>query len=164
MSRACESCGEELFGAVNRCWKCGAAAVIVATTKIPPVRRAPVQLRSKPVIYEASDAHPKTQAILLPFAISELAGYRLAQASVAAGAIGCLCGAATFFISPFWPVVFGIAGLALGLNGMQTRRSDVAILGLSLSVIAIFIGLGYVAFDIWTRYQSQIWINEMQGI
>ena len=47
---------------------------------------------------------------------------------------------------------------------MQTRRSDVAILGLSLSVIAIFIGLGYVAFDIWTRYQSQIWINEMQGI
>lgn len=163
MIRACDSCGEELIGAVNRCWKCGATATIVAKTKIPPIRRAPVQLRVKATVYEATPEPRQVQAMLLPFAISDQTGYRLAQAGVATGVIGCLFGAATFIVSPLWPIVFGFAGIGLGLNGMQAKRSDVAILGLSLSVIAIFIGLGHVAFDAWTSYQSQQWINELQG-
>ncbi|MFN3152696.1 hypothetical protein [Bremerella sp.] len=58
MSVICSNCGEELMGAVNRCWKCGTPFIrseTVRTTppnapgstqtvqlQVPPVRRAPV--------------------------------------------------------------------------------------------------------------------------
>jgi hypothetical protein len=40
----CAKCGEELLGAVNRCWRCGAALVPqTGPAGIPPIRRAPVE-------------------------------------------------------------------------------------------------------------------------
>ena len=42
MSVVCDKCGEQLMGAVNRCWKCGTVFARVATNDQPPVRRAPV--------------------------------------------------------------------------------------------------------------------------
>jgi hypothetical protein len=40
----CAKCGEELLGAVNRCWRCGTALVPQSgPSGIPPVRRAPVE-------------------------------------------------------------------------------------------------------------------------
>lgn len=41
----CAQCGEELLGAVNRCWRCGAAVLSrPGETSVPPVRRPPVPL------------------------------------------------------------------------------------------------------------------------
>jgi len=58
MSVVCSKCGEELMGAVNRCWKCGTPFIRSETVRtssnsgsenkhttqlqIPPVRRAPI--------------------------------------------------------------------------------------------------------------------------
>ena len=58
MSVVCSNCGEELIGAVNRCWKCGTPFIRSETVRghdhqgvgshqsvqlqIPPIRRAPV--------------------------------------------------------------------------------------------------------------------------
>lgn len=58
MSVICSNCGEELMGAVNRCWKCGtpfirsetvrtstssgASSTQTVQVQIPPIRRAPV--------------------------------------------------------------------------------------------------------------------------
>jgi hypothetical protein len=43
MSVRCSHCGEELLGAVNRCWKCGHAFAAQPTTDgLPPVRRVPL--------------------------------------------------------------------------------------------------------------------------
>ncbi|QDU77709.1 hypothetical protein Pan97_47820 [Bremerella volcania] len=58
MSVVCSNCGEELMGAVNRCWKCGTPFIRSETVRtsgldgsgstqtvqlqVPPIRRAPV--------------------------------------------------------------------------------------------------------------------------
>jgi len=44
MKIACAKCGEELLGAVNRCWKCGTTFDAPAGDETgPPVRRAPIE-------------------------------------------------------------------------------------------------------------------------
>lgn len=44
MSVRCSHCGEELMGAVNRCWRCGRAFAATPTvSSAPPVRREPVE-------------------------------------------------------------------------------------------------------------------------
>ena len=43
----CAKCGEELMGAVNRCWKCGQQAISTPDSAgAPPVRRSPVVLKT----------------------------------------------------------------------------------------------------------------------
>ncbi len=43
MAVQCAKCGEELMGAVNRCWRCGQEfATQSANGELPPIRRAPV--------------------------------------------------------------------------------------------------------------------------
>lgn len=42
MAVRCSKCGEELMGAVNRCWRCGQSfEVLAGPAGVPPVRRAP---------------------------------------------------------------------------------------------------------------------------
>lgn len=46
MTVTCSQCGEELMGAVNRCWRCGTTFNRPgAKSDLPPVRRAPVTLQ-----------------------------------------------------------------------------------------------------------------------
>lgn len=43
MAVNCANCGEELLGAVNRCWRCGTEMESrPGNTSLPPVRRAPI--------------------------------------------------------------------------------------------------------------------------
>jgi hypothetical protein len=43
MAVRCAQCGEELLGAVNRCWRCGAQVLSRSgDTDLPPIRRPPV--------------------------------------------------------------------------------------------------------------------------
>ncbi|MFI4874927.1 MAG: hypothetical protein ACIALR_06305 [Blastopirellula sp. JB062] len=42
MSTICSHCGEELIGAVNRCWRCGREFQIDALADVPPIRRSPI--------------------------------------------------------------------------------------------------------------------------
>ncbi|HAA72553.1 MAG: hypothetical protein CMJ70_24235 [Planctomycetaceae bacterium] len=45
----CTRCGEELLGAVNRCWRCGTDFVSpVGPAELPPVRRAPLAASTGP--------------------------------------------------------------------------------------------------------------------
>jgi DNA-directed RNA polymerase subunit RPC12/RpoP len=49
MSVHCAQCGEELLGAVNRCWRCGAKVLFQAgDTDLPPIRRPPVPTVASP--------------------------------------------------------------------------------------------------------------------
>ena len=62
MAVRCSHCGEELMGAVNRCWKCGRAfSAQPATDGLPPVRRVPVAAVSAEAINESSDAVVKAE-------------------------------------------------------------------------------------------------------
>ena len=45
----CARCGEELLGAVNRCWRCGTDFVSpVGSAELPPVRRTPLAASAAP--------------------------------------------------------------------------------------------------------------------
>ena len=158
MKRACENCGEELIGSVNRCWRCGAAVNADSLSKIPPVRRAPVDLNGR---MSVADAARVSQSLPYPLSIdlSERGRHRCAVASVVCGAVACLTG----IMSP-WSILLGVVGIGLGVMGMQAKRRDLATMGLVLSVLAIFLGFAQIGSSIWTRYQSRRWLNELQGI
>src|SRR5688500_13239744 len=43
MAVLCSHCGEELMGAVNRCWKCGKPILSHSgPLDVPPIRRSPI--------------------------------------------------------------------------------------------------------------------------
>jgi hypothetical protein len=55
MAVYCSKCGEELLGAVNRCWKCGTPFVAPpVSAEVPPVRRSPVVLGAAPAAHTAA--------------------------------------------------------------------------------------------------------------
>ena len=54
----CANCGEELLGAVNRCWRCGQHALSTPdAASVPPVRRTPVSMEQP----APQAARPSTQ-------------------------------------------------------------------------------------------------------
>jgi hypothetical protein len=56
MAVRCSHCGEELMGAVNRCWKCGRAFSAQPTSDgLPPVRRVPLATVAAPANDTASN-------------------------------------------------------------------------------------------------------------
>lgn len=162
MSYVCKKCGEVLFGAVNRCWKCGTAFEVAVNLKIPPVRREPVVLESDQAAAATGKSTLGPGALPFPMSIplTVLGQKRSAIASVIFGSVGCLWG-----LFSGWAIVLGVIGVGLGLIGMRNKRQrDTATMGLVLSVIAFFLGAGQIAFDIWVQYSSQQWIDDLQGI
>lgn len=158
MKQTCAECGEELFGAVNRCWKCGTAIVVAYTASVPPIRRRPVDLSSP----SASTPFPVVQQTL-PFAtrlaLSDKGRRRCATTSVVLGALGCLLGIATG-----WTIVLAVLGIAFGVLGMPEKDRDLATIGLVLSVIALFLGFWQIGYGIWIRYVTRRWLDDLQGI
>ncbi|MBC8354201.1 MAG: hypothetical protein H8E66_19585 [Planctomycetes bacterium] len=61
MAVQCAKCGEELMGAVNRCWRCGQEFEALSSTgDLPPIRRSPQNTAPTAVlIAELSDAIPE---------------------------------------------------------------------------------------------------------
>lgn len=163
MSYVCKECGEVLFGAVNRCWKCGTEFEIAVNLKVPPVRREPVVLASDQaaaIQSGTSTLGPGSLPFPMSIPFSELGRKRSAIASVVLGSLGCLWG-----LFSGWAIVLGMLGVALGLIGMLSHRDrDTATMGLVLSVIAFFLGAGQIAFHFWVQYASQRWIDDLQGI
>ena len=72
-----------------------------------------------------------------------------------AGVLGCLIGIATG-----WSILFGLCGLVVALLGMTAKKRDLATMGLVVSVIAIFLGFGQIAYQFWVEYATEKWINE----
>ncbi|UUO05803.1 hypothetical protein M4951_20830 [Blastopirellula sp. J2-11] len=63
MSTICSNCGEELIGAVNRCWRCGREFEIDALADTPPVRRMsilPEYLHSTPTVANTATAQQES--------------------------------------------------------------------------------------------------------
>lgn len=166
MNQPCQQCGEALFGVVNRCWKCGADVKVVVTPKIPPIRRSPVKLRSRlsavaelesnsNVVGDVLDNVKQVLPWFLNIELSEQTLERCGAFSVGAGVLGCLIGIATG-----WSILFGLCGLVVALLGMTAKKRDLATMGLVVSVIAIFLGFGQIAYQFWVEYATEKWINE----
>lgn len=160
MKRRCENCEEELIGSVNRCWKCGTAVDVESLLDTPPIRRAPVDLNGE-TSAASLGLDTITQSLPYPLSVdlSERGRHNCAIASVVCGVLACLTG-----IMSAWTILLGLIGIALGVMGMQSKHRDLATMGLVLSVLAIFLGFWQIGFDLWTKYQSRQWLDELQGI
>ena len=72
MAVICAKCGEELLGAVNRCWRCGQRAVSSPdAAAAPPVRRSPVSLPQDDPDAESA-ANVPAQSDAAPSAVGDL--------------------------------------------------------------------------------------------
>ena len=164
--RACENCGELLFGAVNRCWKCGTEAKIIVKPKLPPIRRAPVRLQPRTAAQLSAqlsenerldgttgnetfrEVLSNVQQVLpwfLNYELDNKARERCGAISIGLGVLGCLLGIATA-----WAMLLGVAGVAFGLVGMAAKDRDLATMGLVVSVIALFVGVVHIGFNIYS--------------
>lgn len=178
MKRFCQSCDEELVGTVNRCWRCGREVDVSLLSEVPPIRRAPVALSMEDSDSAARPASgeppPSEHAVptearnvwtdtLLPLLqganLNERQRHHCAVASVTCGSLSCLLG---FFTG--WSILLSFVAIPLGVMGMQARRRDLALLGLVLAVIGMFLGFFQIGSGLWAKYQSRRWINDLQGI
>ena len=180
MAVTCANCGEELLGAVNRCWRCGQFVLSApGAGEAPPVRQAPPTqgvvyaevVQATVVVDDAiagtSDGGPMiappSHALLTPPAEPhrELpprpAVYTqrgivdiAAIASIVLGAISLLLG--VFFS---WAVVLGMFGLAAGIWGFRSRWRQIAIIGLLLSLMGMAGSSARLAYDAFTWWYGQ---------
>ena len=155
MGSLCRNCGEELIGAVNRCWQCGTSVAIPRVQEVPPVRRSPVDLGKVEATAAPATAVPTVTA--RPGRISGRTRQICAYASVWIGAVACLIG-----LGSVWAIVPATAAMALGVLGMRAQRRDLATTGLIISVLALFLGFAQIGIGIWTKHQSQQLIDGFQ--
>lgn len=159
MSVICDKCGEELMGAVNRCWKCGTQFQRIEGAPIPPIRRAPVLasyvLPAAPQIetvgnevYEAvveeEDSQPeKTQpasrlaALLKHQEVFDPQKFDYPSLGTSALAIiACLVGLYSSFAAPFC-----LAASVLSVHQLSHRQSMTRWIGFVLGVVALIVAL-----------------------
>lgn len=92
MTVICANCGEELLGAVNRCWRCG--KVVVSTPdagEAPPIRRQPVDLRAPlrpdvPPRIEEATGEPTLEVEIVHVAGEESSGPPVPEAAASGDA------------------------------------------------------------------------------
>ena len=153
MTIKCEKCGEELLGAVNRCWRCGTKVELGVPASPPPpsTGSVPGHVAAPPtaepggdvVVAElvqpppGKDAHPQPQAAT----ISRPRPPNLRRLSAAqGGAIAALVLGLMSVVAGFYTVLAAIPaalGLALGAWGLFSPRRGPAILGLLLCFLAL---------------------------
>jgi hypothetical protein len=160
MSVHCTKCGEELLGAVNRCWKCGQAISVTSreqacsrTRDDPPGASAgspavtfdqPLQatLIDSPAIPLApvaapaySQSRPLTTAELID---ARRTGMMAMGGTVASLVLGFFAAALAFV----WPLasLIAILGLMMGIWGLQSPKRNLALVGMLLCCLSIGVG------------------------
>jgi hypothetical protein len=141
----CSKCGEELLGAVNRCWRCGQA--FVAPTEngvVPPEGNQPIEVdvvgqSTSPVAVDfAAGQRPAPR-----LTTAELIDARRAGMMAMGGTVTSLVlGVFSAILALFWPpaALVAVLGLAMGLWGLSSPRRNLALVGMLLCCLAIGIG------------------------
>jgi hypothetical protein len=166
VSIKCSKCGEELLGAVNRCWRCGqifAATPQQTGTEVPssPADIADEQAIGAVLVGDAASKGPA----LVPFAekeirrltTAELIDARRAGLMAMGGTVTSLVlGIFASILATFWPpaALVAVLGLAMGLWGLSSPRRNLALLGMLLCSLAIGIGTYGIARSISIAMQK----------
>jgi len=172
----CSKCGEELLGAVNRCWKCGQTfALPPEMDGRPPVRAAAVVAQGQPLqavivdelaVPTGSPFGPGTAAAL-PSAMPRMAASRLTSTAelIEARRAGLMAmgGTVTSLVlglfsavfAALWPpaAVVAVLGLIMGIWGLSSPRRNWALVGMLLCCLAIGFGTFGMARRIYTGIQ-----------
>jgi hypothetical protein len=141
----CANCGEELLGAVNRCWRCGTnVPARSGVPDLPPQCATPAiePAESDPVI--AGD-HGRRMVS------SDSRSPAAAAAAVTALALGVLALVCCPFTVGAVPIA--LVGLPLGAFGLFSVRRGCAVTGMLLCCIALAIG----------GFQAVVWWYQLRG-
>ncbi len=167
MTVRCGKCGEELLGAVNRCWRCGAPLVVrTGDNAAPPVRQEPVAVTVVPADQSsaardadsgATETTDRPVRFGSPFAISAdapghsavTAGNRTGvqprypkNAAAIGGAIASVVlGILSLIVSlyTFLALPVSILGMLMGIWGLYSHRRGLAMVGLVLCCFALIL-------------------------
>ena len=140
MAVHCTKCGEELLGAVNRCWKCGQTfEVRPPVPEEPPVEATAVDAPAMPLVPVAPPAYvsmrPPTTGELIE---ARRAGMMAMGGTVASLVLGIFAAAVAFV----WPLasLIAVLGLIMGIWGLQSPKRNLALIGMLLCCLSIGVG------------------------
>jgi len=166
MTVRCSKCGEELLGAVNRCWKCGQMfALRPEIDGRPPVRsvaaasQEPIQAPAVPAspmgtAGELSAALPVPSVRVTPVPAPRVAlprrnstaemieAHRLRMMAMGGTVASVVMGLFAALLATVWPpvAIVAVIGLLMGIWGLYSPRRNWALLGMLLCCLAIGIG------------------------
>ncbi|MDX1944057.1 MAG: hypothetical protein SFU86_01520 [Pirellulaceae bacterium] len=162
MSVRCAKCGEELLGAVNRCWKCGQQFIARPTIAGEPPAEEALAIALQPalearVLDEAPEAaaNPVAAAAPTPIAtglpvmpppkLPSLARPVPASTNLAAlGGTVATVVLGVFALALAWwrfeAAIVGLVGLVMGVWGLYSSRRGWALVGMLLCCLAIVLG------------------------
>jgi hypothetical protein len=184
MAVHCSKCGEELLGAVNRCWKCGqmfalhpemdgrppvrAEAVVggnealnaivvepaVGNPMQPPEGGPAVASLATPTL-----AQPPMARVIQPRRASaaELIDARRAGMMAMGGTVTSLVlGVFAAGLAAIWPpaAMVAVLGLVMGIWGLSSPRRNWALVGMLLCCLAIGLGTFRLARNIYISIQA----------
>ena len=165
MSVRCAKCGEELLGAVNRCWRCGE----VVLSAPPPVRAIVVEpeVIAVPAASAGTENAETPIRIGSPFSAADdappirrpLAQPRSIQRTWALGGgigsllLGLISIVATWYI-PYGPLFTSTLGLLLGIWGLYAERRGPAVIGLFLCCISLAISGFFTVVEVYTHIKG----------
>jgi hypothetical protein len=185
MAVRCSKCGEELLGAVNRCWKCGQTfALHPEIDGRPPVRAELPSGAGQPleaiIVEQAGEtptaAHAGGDAVQLalptpvipvatpryvlprPASTSELIDARRAGLMAMGGTVASIVlGVFAAGLAMVWPpaAMIAVLGLVMGIWGLHSPRRNWALIGMLLCCLAIGLGAYGVARAAYVYVQSQ---------
>ena len=177
----CSKCGEELLGAVNRCWKCGQTfALPPEMNGRPPVQVAVAVTSSQPLEAIIVDelavpaGSPFRPIASLPIASPRMAQSRLSSTAelIEARRAGLMAmggtvtslvlGLFSAILSAFWPpaAIVAVLGLIMGIWGLSSPRRNWALVGMLLCCLAIGFGTFGMARRIYIGILSNRPIEE----
>ncbi|WP_158262185.1 MULTISPECIES: hypothetical protein [Pirellulaceae] len=168
MSVTCDKCGEELMGAVNRCWKCGTQFKRVESAPIPPIRRSPVLAAyvqpiadAPPItieneVYEAvleeepspaspSQAEPEEHSRNSPPTAFDPA--KLDYPSLSNSALAVMASFMAMYSS--FAIPLGLVASVLSIHLLNHRRSITRWIGFALGVIALIMTLACLISSVY---------------
>jgi hypothetical protein len=180
MAVHCTKCGEELLGAVNRCWRCGRTfAPSKGAHDVPPVRRSPPPAalataevvgeevsdtaepirrgspfaESKQKVDSPSSRGPDRPATAAAHGSPLTTRYPTHLASAVGALLSFLLGLLSLFIAFAFPtgaLITAAAGVGMGCWGLYSERRGLAIAGLLASCIALAVAGFNAAVDLYT--------------
>lgn len=167
MAVQCANCGEELLGAVNRCWRCGQTLVAHAgPVDLPPVRRSPVVgpldrppgasieavlvedaaqapasgIRRGSPFAGGANAPAKTAVPFMQPSASSVPrrSFQVAPRVAAAASIAMgLIGIGVSFVFSPGALLIAIAGIGFGIWGLYSPNRTLGVFGLVLCCVAL---------------------------
>jgi len=163
MTVKCAQCGEELLGAVNKCWRCGQLVESRLDADVPPVIRPPVRITppvitpadgdlapDAPLAAELADSAIENQNMRSgsPFAKTQRGTWQhwrqttgrewnASTISAWVAVVVVIYGWVLTSFNPFVAFALGLVSLGLGIFGLWGRHRPAAVVAMILCCLLI---------------------------